>query len=127
MNKKDITNLSDIKILVCEFYDKVRLNEVLAPIFNAVIKGKWPYHLEKMVRFWQTILLQEHTYKGAPFPVHIDLPIGQEHFEIWVALFNQTVHENFEGAKALEAIDRANKMAMMFSYKLAALAEQRQN
>ena len=126
MQKSDITQLEDIQVLVHDFYAKARIHPLLGPIFNGVIKDQWPVHLEKMVRFWQTVLLSEHTYSGAPFPVHINMPLTAVHFEQWIALFVATVHENFDGEKAEEAIDRAQKMAAMFSYKLAAIAKQRQ-
>ncbi|EPB65566.1 hypothetical protein ANCCEY_15368, partial [Ancylostoma ceylanicum] len=34
-----------------------------------------------MYRFWQTILLDEHTYYGAPFPPHARMPLEQHHFD----------------------------------------------
>ncbi len=50
--KKEIENLEDIKLLVNGFYDSVRKDELLSPIFNKSIVDKWPEHLEKMCRFW---------------------------------------------------------------------------
>ena len=57
--KKEIENLEDIKLLVDGFYYSVRKDELLSPIFNEIIGDKWPEHLEKMYRFWQSILLEE--------------------------------------------------------------------
>lgn len=91
MNKPDITTLSDIKILVDSFYGKVRKNEKLKDIFNSVIEERWPEHLEKMYRFWQTVLLEEHTYYGSPFTPHAHLPVDKAHFEQWIELFFETV------------------------------------
>lgn len=65
--KKDITKLEDIKLLVDTFYGKVREDEKLQDIFNNVIQDRWPEHLEKLYRFWQTVLLEKHTYHGSPF------------------------------------------------------------
>ena len=48
---KDILTLEDIKILVDAFYEKVRQDELLAPIFNERIQDRWPQHLEKMYAF----------------------------------------------------------------------------
>ena len=67
MQVKDISTIEDIKLLVDTFYQKVRENEMLSPIFNSIIQDRWPQHLEKMYTFWQTVLLQEHTYFGSPF------------------------------------------------------------
>jgi hemoglobin len=49
--KKDIEGIADIKILVNAFYEKVRMDETLAPIFNRHIPGDWTPHLETMYRF----------------------------------------------------------------------------
>lgn len=116
-----IESLEDIKILVDTFYDRVREDELLSPIFNGVIKDNRPVHLEKMYRFWQTILLEEHTYSGSPFAPHVKLPVKGEHFERWKQLFFETVDENFLGEKAKEAKLRAEKMAEMFQIKITYL------
>ena len=116
---KDILNIEDIRLLVDTFYEKVRKDELLSPVFNAVIKDNWPAHLEKMYRFWQTVLLGEHTYFGSPFQPHVKLPIEKIHFERWLKLFFQNIDEQFEGEKAEEAKTRSFKMAEMFQYKLA--------
>ncbi len=116
--QKEIIHIDDIKLLVDTFYDKVRENEILAPIFNERIKDEWPKHLEKMYRFWQTILLDKHTYYGSPFAPHATMPIGAEHFQNWLNLFYQTIDELFDGEKAKEAKWRAEKMAQMFQYKI---------
>jgi hemoglobin len=115
---QDILTLDDIKRLVDCFYTKIRGDRMLGPIFNERIKDNWPQHLEKLYRFWQTILLNEHTYFGSPFPPHAELPVDKAHFEQWLAIFYNTVDELFEGEKAKEAKWRAGKMAEMFQYKI---------
>jgi len=100
--KADILNIEDVKNLVDTFYGKVRSDLLLAPIFNERIRDNWPVHLEKMYRFWQTVLLNEHTYPGSPFPPHASLPIDHGHFQAWLGLFRETVDELFTGEKAKE-------------------------
>jgi hemoglobin len=114
----EILSLEDIKLLVDTFYDRIREDKLLAPIFDERIQDRWPIHLEKMYKFWQTVLLQEHTYFGSPFPPHAQLPVGHEHFAAWLALFNKTVDELFTGEKATEAKWRAQKMAELFEAKI---------
>lgn len=114
----DILTLEDVKKLVDTFYGKVRNDGLLAPIFNERIQDRWPQHLEKMYTFWQTLLLEEHTYFGSPFPPHAGLPVEHTHFAQWMQLFTETVDELFEGEKAREAKWRAGKMAEMFEYKI---------
>lgn len=116
--KKDISDIEDIKLMVNAFYDQIRENEVLGPIFNGIIQDRWSQHLEKMYTFWQTILLEEHTYFGSPFPPHAKLPVDASHFEQWLQLFNQNMDNLFEGTKADEAKWRAAKMAQMFQIKI---------
>lgn len=118
MEQKEIVTLDDIKILVDHFYEKAKIDPLLGPIFNGVIKDRWPEHLEKLYRFWQTVLLEEHTYHGSPFVPHAQLPVNKEHFDRWIQLFNQTVDEYFTGAKAADAKWRAEKMTEMFHHKI---------
>lgn len=72
---KEILSLDDVKLLVDSFYAKVQEDELLKDVFNNVIEDRWPEHLEKMYSFWQTVLLGEHTYYGAPFVPHAKLPV----------------------------------------------------
>ena len=114
----DITTLEDIKLLVDTFYSKVQKDEFIGPIFNEKIGDRWPEHLEKMYRFWQTILLEVHTYSGSPFPPHKQLPVAKEHFDRWMEIFTTTTDELFDGVIAEEAKLRAKNMAEMFNYKI---------
>lgn len=115
---RDIENIEDVQRMVNTFYGKIREDDMLGIIFNQNIQDRWPQHLDKMYRFWQTILLEEYTYDGRPFPPHAHLPIGKVHFDQWLSLFEETVHALFEGPKADEAIWRAKKMATLFESKL---------
>lgn len=116
--KKDITTFDDIQLLVDTFYSKVREDSFIGPIFDERIGDRWPEHLEKMYKFWQTVLLDDHTYFGAPFPPHATMPIDQSHFEVWLRLFRETLDTLFSGEIADEAKWRSEKMATMFVSKL---------
>jgi hemoglobin len=67
-----------------------------------------------MYRFWQTILLEEHTYSGSP--PHKQLPIAKEHFDRWMEIFTSTTDELF--AEPLKKLNYAKNMAEMFNYKI---------
>lgn len=116
--KNDISTIDDIKQLVDNFYGKVREDNLLADIFNQRIQNRWPEHLEKMYRFWQTVLLEEHTYFGSPFLPHARLPVSAEHFERWLKLFTETIDNLFEGDKAERAKWQGQRMAEMFLHKI---------
>ncbi|WP_417942247.1 group III truncated hemoglobin [Flavobacterium sp. RS13.1] len=118
MALQDISNIDDIKLLVNMFYEKVQSDDLIGPVFNERMTGRWPEHLEKMYRFWQTILLEEHTYSGSPFPPHKQLPVNQTHFDRWMEIFTETVDSLFIGKLAEEAKIRAANMAYMFNYKI---------
>lgn len=116
--RKDISTLDDIRVMVDRFYASVRNDELLGPVFDGVIQDRWPKHLETMYRFWQTVLLDEHTYYGSPFPPHAKLPVTSQHFEHWLALFNETVDSLFAGTKAERAKWQGQRMAEMFQAKI---------
>lgn len=78
--------------LVYRFYEKVRADAVLGPIFEARISD-WAPHLDRMVAFWSSVALMTGRYHGAPVPAHAGLPVGWEHFERWLALFRETAEE----------------------------------
>ncbi len=115
---RDIESLDDVKFLVDTFYGKVRKDEFIGPIFDDVIQDRWSEHLEKMYRFWQTVLLGEHTYTGRPFVPHMKLPVEKEHFDRWLELFFETVDELYTGQKAELAKWQGNRMAEMFQLKI---------
>jgi hemoglobin len=117
--KHDIATLDDIKLLVDTFYTRVADDALLASVFMERLGGHWTAHLEKMYTFWQTVLLEEYTYNGAPFPPHAQLPVDASHFDTWLSLFNATIDSLFTGAKADEAKWRAGKMAQLFQLKIA--------
>lgn len=71
---QDLKDIKDVQLMVDTFYETIRKDDLLADIFNKVIQDKWPQHLEKMYRFWQTVLFDEHTYFGSPF-----VQIGRAH------------------------------------------------
>lgn len=116
---REITELADIQLLVDTFYGKVRLDPLIGPIFDQVIENRWPEHLEKMYRFWQTILLDEHTYYGHPFVKHAPLPINTPHFEAWLRIWHETLDTLFKGDVAEEAKKRGVMMAGVFLAKLS--------
>lgn len=112
---KEIAEREDIIELVNRFYDKVKQDDLLGPVFSHV---DWPHHLPIMYSFWSSMLLGEQSYKGNPFQKHVALAITASHFERWLELFQLTVDEFFIGDKAIEVKDRARSIAGVWQYKL---------
>ncbi len=87
-NKKEhIDSKDQIKKMVDYFYDKVKSDALIGPIFNDTAKVNWEEHLPKLNHFWEDLLLGTNQYHGRPFPPHIPLNLKIEHFERWLLLF----------------------------------------
>lgn len=106
------TGLDEEKLtrLVHRFYDKVRADAVLGPIFAARISD-WNPHLERMVDFWSSVALMTGRYHGAPVPAHVGLPVDWDHFERWLTLFRETATETCPPEGAAHVIERAERIA----------------
>jgi hemoglobin len=113
--RKEINTADDIRLLVDTFYTRASKDELLAPIFEGRMSH---HHLDPLYRYWQTILLEEKTYEGIPFPKHSDLPLTHHHFDRWLSLFHQTIDDLFTGPRADTAKFRAIRMSEVFRFKM---------
>ena len=101
-----------IRSLVHGFYDRVRGDTLIGPIFNRVIGEDWDNHLAKMCDFWSSVMLMSGRYKGNPMIAHIRLKtVLPEHFERWLSLFRATAGELCPPEIAKLFIDRAENIA----------------
>lgn len=117
--KKDIENRNDIETFVNAFYDKVRCDETLSPVFATRIANEaWPAHLQRMYAFWNAILFAETGFQGNPMQKHLSLPVDKRHFDRWLHLFHQTIDADFSGPKAEEAKSRAASIAGIMNNKI---------
>lgn len=112
----DIEHSEDIRLLIDTFYAKVRKDDLIGFIFNDVAKVDWPKHLPKMYAFWEFLLLGGESYFGNPIEphraLHQKVELKKEFFDRWIALFTQSVEENFHGIRAEEAKNKATLIAM---------------
>jgi hemoglobin len=100
-----------IRKVVFAFYDRIRADAVLGPIFAKEIED-WDPHLEKMCDFWSSMLLMTKRYDGRPVPAHVKIPgLDKEHFAHWLALFRQTAEEIAPPEAAALFLDRAERVA----------------
>lgn len=100
-----------IRKVVFTFYDRIRADEVLGPIFAKEISD-WDPHLEKMCDFWSSMLLMTKRYDGRPVPAHVKIPgLDKEHFEHWLDLFRQTAESLAPPEAAALFMDRAQRVA----------------
>lgn len=105
--------------LVRAFYDRVRADSLLGPVFEARI-GDWEPHLERMVRFWSSVALMSGRYHGQPMEVHARLPIDARHFDRWLDIFEATAREACAPPAAAHFIERARRIAQSLELGIAA-------
>lgn len=80
--------------VVHAFYDEVRCDPALGPIFEQVLDGQWDDHLAKLGDFWSSVLLMSGRFKGTPMAAHLALSnLRATHFTRWLHLFAKTVTE----------------------------------
>lgn len=113
--RKQITDRSDVSLIVRTFYMKVRVEPTLGPIFNSIITD-WEEHLERLTDFWFMNLFGGKSYTGNPIAAHQhvdDLTPGgitPFHFGTWLNLWFETIDADFEGENADMLKRRARKM-----------------
>lgn len=99
-----------IERLVRRFYDKVRDDEILGPVFDARISD-WETHLQRMFAFWSSVALMSGRYHGRPMQKHAPLPVDGRHFDRWLSLFQQTTQEVCPPTAAEHFVERAYRIA----------------
>lgn len=96
--------------LVDGFYDRVRADPMIGPVFNDRIRD-WEPHLEQMKLFWSSVALMSGAYHGRPMPKHLPLPVDARHFDRWLELFEATARDLCPPAAADHFIERARRIA----------------
>ena len=96
--------------LVDGFYERVRADPLIGPVFNARIED-WAPHLEQMRLFWSSVALMSGAYHGRPMPKHLPLPVDARHFDRWLELFEATARELCPPVAADHFIERARRIA----------------
>jgi len=113
--KQDILNSEDVTLLVKTFYSNLLLHEDVKPIFAHVDFEK---HMPHMIAFWEFVLLDKAGYTTNIFDKHVNLPLKESDFTLWLKTFEETVNHLFIGDKAELAIQRAQVIAFTFQQKL---------
>lgn len=125
MSPKPIASREDVDFLVRRFYEQVRDNELLGPVFNGVVQD-WEVHLVHLSDFWEMILLQTGPGAGKfnPTKVHrevdakVDYSIDQVHFGNWLELWFGTIDQYYECEVAEYAKEHARRMAHMLFMRI---------
>ena len=99
-----------ISDLVEAFYQRVRADPLLGPVFAGRI-ADWGPHLAQMKVFWGSVALATGAYQGRPMPKHMRLPVDARHFDRWLALFEETARALCTPVAAEHFIVRARNIA----------------
>lgn len=102
----------NLRRLVDLFYDRVRADPMLGPIFNPAI-GDWPAHLAKLHAFWSSVMLTSGRYKGQPMAAHLAHgdAMTPETFGRWLELWRETTNALFEPELAAAFQKKAGRIA----------------
>ena len=99
-----------IRRLVHAFYDRVRGDPLLGPVFDTRVEN-WEIHLERMCAFWSSVALMTGRYHGQPMAKHLQLPVDGRHFDRWLHLFRETALKACPSAAAAHLVERAARIA----------------
>jgi hemoglobin len=101
------------------FYGRVRQDPVLGPVFNAAIED-WDEHLAKLCDFWSSVLLATGRFRGSPMAAHARRPaIADEHFALWLDLFERTACEVCPPAAAALFVEKSQLIGRSLRLGLA--------
>lgn len=101
----------DISLVVETFYSRAREDEVIGAVFMRHVDD-WPAHFAKLKAFWSSALNMTGRYDGMPMRVHAGIgELRPEHFDRWLALFEETLSETVDPRAAREFLVRARSMA----------------
>lgn len=97
--------------VVQRFYDRVRDDERLGPLFASRI-ADWDRHLATMRDFWSAALNRTGRYAGRPLDAHRMIAgLAMADFERWLAIFRDTALEVAAPAEAAAFIAMGERMA----------------
>lgn len=116
--KKDIEKRQDIELVVKHFYEKMRNEPTLGPVFMQYIKD-WDKHEALISDFWETkLFFGVKKYRGQAAQAHVkpfrEYSLDQSHFAIWLRLWLETIRTEFEGENAERLINLARNMSFSF-------------
>ncbi len=107
----DTIDENSLRVLVNTFYDDVRRDALLGPIFELRIGASWQRHMGRMVDFWSSVLLGTGRFRGNPMLKHALIPdLSARHFDRWMELFELTTRRLFMPEAAELILLRARNM-----------------
>jgi len=114
-----ILSEQELRLLVEKFYERVRADSALGPVFNDAIED-WDHHLTTLTNFWHAVMLTSGRYKGNPMQAHFKHAerITPQMFQRWLGLFSKTAEEVLQPEHAAEIAAKANRIAVSLQWGL---------
>lgn len=112
MNQDDQIDETALERLIPAFYDRVRADADIGPLFNAAVHD-WSDHLEKLIAFWSSVMLTSGRYKGSPVTEHLKhkSAITPAMFDRWLLIWADTTNELLAPAAAAALQAKATRIA----------------
>ncbi|WP_442679234.1 group III truncated hemoglobin [Sphingomonas sp. ASY06-1R] len=83
-----------IRPVVERFYERVRADATLGPVFQAAVHD-WDDHHGRLTDFWSSVMLTSGRYKGNPVALHLRhaQALTPAAFDRWLTLWALTTEE----------------------------------
>ncbi|PCJ39910.1 MAG: globin [Moraxellaceae bacterium] len=111
MNRPDLDSPQNIDAFVASFYNKLLNDDIMAPVFLDDAKIDISDHLATISLYWQKMLFGDKQYNTNMMKKHRVLnskrQFSKEHYQRWLAYFEQTAADTFAG----EYTDKALRIA----------------
>ena len=117
-------NREHIERMVLTFYRKVLKDDIVGSFFIAKLGDDiesdfWKPHIELLVNFWSSMILQDDSYHGNPLRPHFFIgELSHGVFKQWLKLFFETVDEIFIPKLGAEFKERSEMIAGNFMRNL---------
>lgn len=113
-NVRDAITEQQIRAMVETFYERVRDDAELGPVFERYKQGTWSEHMDRMVDFWSSVLLGSGRYQGNPLAKHRAIPeLRSDHFDRWLDLFAEVLASTLPEHVATDILARAMRMRVV--------------
>jgi len=104
----------NLRIFLSAFYDRVKTDDLIGPIFLDRLgteEDDWAPHMDRVVAFWSSVLLKTGEYHGKLVMVHNAMPnLSMDHFRRWMQIFMATAPEYYAVSPTCDLMIKAQTM-----------------
>lgn len=113
--KPETIEESAIRPLIEQFYERVKADALLGPVFDAAVHD-WDDHHARLTDFWSSIMRMSGRYKGSPLAMHLRHAqfMTRHRFERWLEIWRETTDEMLPPPVAAAIQAKAARMAESF-------------